>query len=300
MRIKRIEVTNFRALRNSALDFAETTALLGENNCGKSAFLLALDLFCSGSPKISAKDFSDDSIDKPIDITIHFSDLTPEERREFDSHLLDSRLVVTRRFMLNNMSESGKFFISARVNPGFAKCRNESGKTEKRKLYADIREALGNPPELKKEKSADEIEQYLVDWEANHPDDLRVEKVASFKGWTNVAAGKLKQKTTYILIRAVQDAAEELQQSKSSPVKNLIDAIARQTIENSADFKAFMDGANEEISRLTNPENVPVLADISGGLTSILSSYYKDSEIVATWSPVTQIAPSFPECPHRC
>ena len=74
----------------------------------------------------------------------------------------------------------------------------------------------------------------------------------------------------------------------------LIDAIARQTIENSAGFKEFMDGANEEISKLTNPENVPVLADISGNLTSILSAYYKDSEIVATWSPVTQITPSFP------
>ena len=192
MRIHRLEVSNFRALRNSALDFADTTALLGENNCGKSAFLLALDLFFASSPKISAKDFSDDNIDKPIDITIHFSDLTPEERKEFDSYLLDSRLVVTRRFIFNNMSESGKFFVSARVNPDFAKCRSESRKTEKRIAYAELREGLGNPPELKKEKNADEIEQFLSDWEASHPDELRVEKVASFKGWTNVAAGKLK------------------------------------------------------------------------------------------------------------
>ncbi|MBS4006287.1 MAG: AAA family ATPase, partial [Afipia sp.] len=39
MRIKSIDVSNFRALRNATLNFSPTTALIGENNSGKSAFL---------------------------------------------------------------------------------------------------------------------------------------------------------------------------------------------------------------------------------------------------------------------
>ena len=285
---------NFKALRSASLSFSEASALLGENNSGKSAFLLAMELFFANSPRIKERDFSDGNIKSPINITIHFADLTPSEREEFDSNLLDGALVVTRRFSLANAQENGKYFVSARVNPEFSICRNETGKTEKRKLYADLREKYENPPELPKASNADEIDGFLEAWEAAHPDALKVEKVAGFRGWTNVAAGKLRNKTNFILIPAVQDAAEDIQQSKNSPVKTLIDTIARQTIENNAEFQTFVQSANEKMATLTDPKNVPILADISSGLTNILSTYYKNSEIIATWDPITEIQPGFP------
>jgi predicted ATP-dependent endonuclease of OLD family len=156
MRIKRAEVTNFRALRNSSLDFDETTALLGENNCGKSAFLLAMNLFFESSPKIRDRDFSDNNTKEPINITVHFSDFTPYDVEEFQSYLLDDALVITRRFTYGGSDENGKYFISARVNPEFSECRNEGGKTEKRAVYKALREKYGES-ELPKEKNADEI-----------------------------------------------------------------------------------------------------------------------------------------------
>jgi putative ATP-dependent endonuclease of the OLD family len=294
MRIRRIDVTNFRSLRASSLNFTASTALIGENNSGKSAFLLALDLFFASSPRVKDRDFSDRNIDDPIDITVHFSDLTPYDRDEFGANMLDGALVITRRFVFNDAAENGKYFISARVNPVFTKCRNENGKTEKRALYAEVRERYGNPADLPKEKSADEIDKFLEQWEAAHPDALEVQKIGVFRGWTNVAAGKLKQKTSYILIRAVQDAAEDIQENKNSPVKSLIDTIARQTIENSSGFKVFLQEASQRISELTNPDRVPILGEMSSGLTAILTDYYKNSEIIATWDPVTELRPSFP------
>ncbi len=294
MRIGRVDVENFRALRKTSLTFSSTTALIGENNSGKSAFLIALDLFFSNAPRVSQKDFSDDNVKEPINITVHFINLTPYDRGEFESNLLDGELVVTRSLTLGNSSESGRYFVSAMVNPEFSECRNEEGKTEKRRLYAALREKYGNPKELPKERNADEIDGYLEAWETVHPEALKLEKVAGFKGWKNVAVGKLKEKTDYIFIRAVQDAKEDIQESKSSPVKTLINTIARQTIENNAAFQEFMKEANSKISDFTNPENVPALADISGALTTILSGYYKDSEIIATWTPIESIQPSFP------
>lgn len=290
MRIRHIEVANFRALRNSAMTFSDTTALIGENNSGKSAFLAALGLFFANSPRVGGKDFSDGDTETSIDITVHFSDLTPYDRQEFESNLLDGQLVVTRRLLFGNPGESGRFFVSAKVNPEFSACRNEQGKTEKRKLYTALREKY----ELPKEKNADEIDGYLEAWEDSHPQALKLERVAGFKGWKNVAAGKLKEKTDFIFIRAVQDAAEDIQESKSSPVKNLIDTLARQTIENNVSFQTFMTEANKKIAEFTNPGSVPALAQISSELTKILGSYYKDSEIIATWQPVESIQPSFP------
>src|SRR5665213_3875575 len=135
MRIKTLEVENFRALRDSSIDLSPSTVLIGENNSGKSAFLRALELFFSGSPRVKAKDFSDDNVAEPINITVHFSDLTPHEASEFSSNLIDGELIVTRRLNAAGNKESGQFFVSARVNPEFSACRNEEGKNAKKELY---------------------------------------------------------------------------------------------------------------------------------------------------------------------
>lgn len=291
MRIKRVEVVNFRSLRDCTLNLTNCTALLGENNSGKSTFLHAIDLFFASSPRTTIIDFSDGNLEKPIDITVHFGELTPYDQSEFAGNLLDGALVVTRRFTSSSSSENGTYFVSARVNPEFSTCRNQSGKTEKRSLYSALREKYTDLP---KEKNADEVNGLLEAWEEKNPSHLTLERVADFKGWTNVAAGKLKQKTSYQFIRAVQDASEQIQDSKNSPVKSLIDELARQTIQNNSDFKDFLSKANEQISKFTDPKNVPMLAEISGGLTEILTDYYKDSEIMATWEPISQIQPSFP------
>jgi putative ATP-dependent endonuclease of OLD family len=289
VRIKKLEVSNYRALRNSSLNFSETTALLGENNCGKSAFLQAIDLFFASSPKIKPRDFSDDNVSEPIDITFHFSEFTPKDIENFSDNLLDGNLVVTRRFFFENSKESGKFFVSARVNPDFSECRNEENKSTKREFYKPLQEKYGLP----KVTNADQIDAHLLAWEEANPNDLQTQKLSGFKGWTNVAIGKLKQKTEFIFIRAVEDA-EKTQGDKNSPVRSLIDTIARQAIENSAAFKEFIGEANAKIAELTSPDAVPVLAEVSSRLTTMLSAYYKDSAIKASWQPVTQLQPSFP------
>lgn len=189
MQISRVEVVHFRALRNSSLNFSDATAILGENNCGKSAFLQAIDLFFSSSPRIKDRDYSDGDTSLPIDITLHFDKLTPYDREEFQNNLLDEELVVTRRFVYNNQNENGKYFISARVNAAFNKCSNELTKNTKRSLYNELRETYTDLP---KEKNADEIDAYLEDWETAHPDDLSVEKVRIVQGMDERGCGKVK------------------------------------------------------------------------------------------------------------
>jgi putative ATP-dependent endonuclease of OLD family len=291
MRIKTLEVMNYRALRDASIDLAPATVLIGENNCGKSAFLRALDLFFSGSPRVKPKDFSDDNVGENIDITVHFSDLTPHEATEFSSNLIDGELIVTRRLNAAGSKESGQFFISARVNPEFSACRNEEGKNAKKELYKPLIDKYGLP----KVSSADDINAHLEAWEDDPANEgsLKVQKVAGFKGWQNVAVGKLREKTDFVFIRAMDDA-EQIEGDKNSPVKALINTIAKQTIENTEKFKKFVEDANKQMAEITDPANVPLLSEISGSLTGILSRYYKDSAIDTTWEPITQIQPSFP------
>ena len=222
MRIKRLEVSNLRALRDSAISFSDSTVLIGENNCGKSAFLLALDLFFSNAPQTKLKDFSDEQVETPIDITVHFSDLTSLEKKEFKSNLINGELIITRQLLANNGKDFGKFFVSALVNPDFTACRNEENKSERRQMYKPLQEKYGLP----NVKSADEIDAQFEQWEDDHPDDLKFAKVSGFKGWKNVAVGKIKNKTDFVFIKAVEDATENIQTNKNSPVRNLINTMA--------------------------------------------------------------------------
>ena len=44
MPLRRIEIEGFRGIRRMALDLEGTTALIGENSCGKTSVLDALEL----------------------------------------------------------------------------------------------------------------------------------------------------------------------------------------------------------------------------------------------------------------
>lgn len=43
MKIKSISIENFRSIKNATINFNEITALVGENNAGKTAVLRALN-----------------------------------------------------------------------------------------------------------------------------------------------------------------------------------------------------------------------------------------------------------------
>ena len=120
------------------MDFGDLTTIIGENNCGKSAFLTALDLFFAAAPRVEDRDFSDMNFEQPIEITIEFANLTPTETHTFAANLIDKHLIVTRVFLIGNPRESGRFFVDAFVNPDFSACRNETTKSEKRNLYSDL------------------------------------------------------------------------------------------------------------------------------------------------------------------
>ena len=170
------------------------------------------------------------------------------------------------------------------VNPEFSECRNEEGKKARTEIYRGLQKKF---EDLENVRSADEIDEQLEKWEAAHPDMLSQQRVGSFRGWKNVAVGQLKRKTDFIFVPAVKEAAQEAGEGRS-PVKQLVDTLAKQTIENDKDFRAFTAETNDRLRQFTDPVNVPALKDISGTLTRILKKYYADSDLIATWEPITE------------
>jgi putative ATP-dependent endonuclease of OLD family len=98
MRISRIKIENFRGIKTGELFFPQYTALVGDNNCGKSTVLEAIDL-CLGPerlgrhPVIDEHDFYSgrylDAEQKPVQIKVEVIvvDLTAEQERHFRNNL---------------------------------------------------------------------------------------------------------------------------------------------------------------------------------------------------------------------
>ncbi|MCY4000159.1 MAG: DUF2813 domain-containing protein [Bacteroidetes bacterium] len=114
MKIKSLEIRNFRGVKNLKLDLDETTVLIGENNTGKTSIMDALRLCLSEiNPQqelvFEPLDFhlpghlSDPSSSDPIEITITFSEEFYGEWNEKVSEILEGLGIIVLD------SESGKY-----------------------------------------------------------------------------------------------------------------------------------------------------------------------------------------------
>jgi putative ATP-dependent endonuclease of OLD family len=98
MRISYIGIQNFRGIKTGELIFPRYAALVGDNNCGKSTVLEAIDL-CLGPERLAKRPIIDehdfyagrylDADKKPVEIKIEVTvtDLSGEQKRHFRDHL---------------------------------------------------------------------------------------------------------------------------------------------------------------------------------------------------------------------
>lgn len=286
MRISKIEVRNYRAIAHGEMLISPVTAILGENNSGKSSFLAAIKLFFAAAPKIEIDDFHRQNVTEPIEVTLSFSDLTPQEEAEFGSKVANGTLVVTRRL---TVSKSREYLVSGLANPQFKSVREIEKKSDKLKEYNRIRDDFGLP----KITRSEDCEEALSDWEIENPRQCDFQKISGFFGAENVANGKLQQKTAFIFVPAIKQVREDLD-TKSSPVKELLSGIARQAIENNKEFQEFVEESKARIAELTSPQSVASLGEISGDLTQIVKRYYEEAELEATWDEVSSLPIDLP------
>lgn len=104
MKLSKFEIKNFKNLSIASFDWNEIIFLIGENNCGKSSVLHALDWFLSGKQIKDKALFHDEICDETaaIELIGHFTDLTDEEK---------SNLAVQNRMHGNSWILKKKFWL---------------------------------------------------------------------------------------------------------------------------------------------------------------------------------------------
>jgi CRISPR-associated exonuclease Cas4 len=108
VRLTSLRVQNYRSVVDSGeIRIEPLQALVGENNCGKSNLLRAIQVFLTaGAGGVTEADFFDPAM--PIIITSSFSGLSQHERRLFRLYLLGDKLILEKRIVLDQDSRSQK------------------------------------------------------------------------------------------------------------------------------------------------------------------------------------------------
>jgi len=293
MQLERARIRNFRSLRDVEVTFGAHTALIGGNGAGKSSILKAIEKFYSTSKTCDADDFFGRDQTQPIEIELTFHQLSEQEAAALGDRARDGKLVVTRIF--DQSSSSGRYHGVVPQVPDFVAIRAHATATPKRAAYNALRENNPAYAGLPNAGSQSAVDQALLDWETNHPDQLvLLPDDGQFFGFQNNSRGKLQRHTSFVFIPAVREASADAADGKASVIGKLLELLVRSQILQRPDVQAFKATMTEAYQALVSAENMPELGALAGSLTADLRGLYQDAEVSLNWREIGEMPVPLP------
>lgn len=194
MRIRSLQVSGFRPLRDVEMPLDDLTILLGPNGSGKSSLLAALRLFFDPRLLLDERDIwkgPDGETADEVRIAVTFDRLTPAAREAFADYLeVDDLLRVERHF---NGAGLGIYLAHRAAVPAFSAVRNLP--KGHREAYNDL-VASGKFDGLETARNKDEAFEGMTAWESSNPEQC--ERAAEEVAFLQHSAGHPTAVATYL------------------------------------------------------------------------------------------------------
>lgn len=274
MIIEKVEITNFRSIKDASIELGEITAILGKNGAGKSTLLYALESFFNPGHSYTKFDYYNHDIeDSEIVIQVEFGRLRPDEISAFGGYVINEKLVVAKVINAGGV----RYYGTTPQIPEFVEIR-KLGARDKSTAFRTLVDSgrlkdLGPAP-----RAAGEVDAMMDAYEAAHPEaaqPLRREK--QFLGHKNIGGGSLDTFTRFVLVPAVRDAATETE--RKGVVSQLVELIIERRLTNREDFRRFKMDFAAEAEKLFHPDNLSELREFGTLITARLSRYAPGAEL---------------------
>ncbi len=256
MKLTRMAVTNYRALRDVSIPLSRFGCLIGENNSGKSTFLQSLSLFFSGS-KLAASYFFDEA--KPIRIAVTFDDITAsdlarlaeEHRTRVAGIVKDGNLTLVRSYgtdgkssMLYNTLTPNDVRFSADSIAGLMKGQR-AGQAFVKKVVEAFPELDGV---VDASMNQDAMKQKIQGLADSLPDD---EKTAADQALpTGIDKSIAPMLPDAIYIPAVKDLADDIKTTESTPFGKILSILLQAVEPKLPDAKKLFEELNAKLNRV--------------------------------------------------
>lgn len=278
MKIRNLQIRNYRSLRDVTIYPEDILALVGRNNSGKSNVINALQLFFSASTRLVDREcFHYHATDEPIEILVTFQDLTGWEREQFRPWMVDDQLTVGRQIACKD-DESYEITHLALVKapePEWLRQDLISGKRidewwgSRDQLTVgglDFAERLGTTrPTVAAWKTA---AQTFAD---DHADQIPwvQEMRENPKGYPNVLKGALPE---FIHVPAVRDITQEAKVGRTNPFGQLINSVlARIPDDQKEAVAAHLDQLQMLLNRSEDAQRIAEIGAIEARLNELMS-----------------------------
>jgi len=284
--IKKIEVKNFRSIRETYLDCDNLTAIVGRNGAGKSSFLYAVDTFYDTAAPITEEDFFDRDTGSPIEIRVTYGDLREDEKEEFSPYIRNDRLIVTKRISSENDRIIQRYYAAALQIPQFAKIRAKTGKRDRINAWNEL-VGSGEFADLDgRVPSADEVERLMSEYEIDYPELMKpIEREEQFFGPRNIGGGKLDKFTRYVLVPAVREALDEVT-GKKGAIYQILNMIVLRKINARKDIQEFKSEFEERVKKVYSSENLVELPELGASISKTLEKFAPGSKLNLGWDEV--------------
>ena len=260
MRMTKLTVSNYRALRDVSIPLSHFGCLIGENNSGKSSFLQALSLFFSGS-KLSAANYFDES--QPIRIEIVFEGIADADlARLVDEHrgrvrdiLKDGCLVLVRHYgtdgkssLLYNklMPTDARFSLDS---IGELLKRQRAGQAFVSKVTEAFPEIIGD---IDTSMNKDAMRQKIQEFVDSLPDDQKV--AIDLPLPTGIDKSIIPMLPDPIYIPAVKDLADDIKTTESTPFGKILAILLRAVETKLPDAQKLFEELNSKLNRVCQPD----------------------------------------------
>jgi putative ATP-dependent endonuclease of OLD family len=268
MKIRSIELRNFRCFRNEVIEFGDFTPMVGANNSGKSTVLKALDIFFQSSPKsipITARDFHiSRPKGEPLEIRLIFDNLSTEEENDFGHYARGGQLQFILRAQTDNEGNVSASILGARRGRvDLAPYFEATNATDKKKVYDELQKSNLVSEPWKSESVSTRLLTGLDQEEPSKWSTLE----SSDKAYGAVGpVGRIRKYLDWIYVPAVKDAADEASENKNSAFGKLALKAVRDKADMSADLAALQQKFNQSLQE-TLLSGVQPLLDLGYELT---------------------------------
>ncbi len=285
MRLSRLRVQNLRSIADSGeFEIQPLFGMVGENNCGKSNLLRAVDVLVSaGAGRLARDDFNDPSA--PIIIKGSFDSLTDDEKRRWKSYLVEERLILEKRVALSTDERRGREKTTAEFHgyraepaPIHLSLKKIMKKHGGRPKWAAIVKEAGLPDYFLADGKCNKadfekgLERYLAENDVEYdPLDLSTTQALGLQ--SNVVASL----PSVYLLPAITDYSDEIdRRSSTSTFRRLMGDLSERILKHDPRF-VELQGALETIRGLLNrvdaegaPKRIDALAQIETKIAGLL------------------------------
>jgi hypothetical protein len=269
------------------IDLSQYTVLVGRNGTGKSTFLAALDFFFTPNYQITDFDFYGKEVGEDISVTVTFASLTAEELVEFQKYVRDGKLSIEKIARVQDGAKLQSYHGSCPQHEPFAHIRAVRGR-DLITAYGVMRQAEGYS-DLPAARSEETARVALNEWEVRHPEQcVPARDDGQFFGFTNVGAGKLARRVSFVRIPAVMAMEELYREGASNPLRVLVDALVRERGGARAALTDLRERVETEYEELLRQPAFD-LAPAAEAITHSLADFVPGVEVKLEWAKASAV-----------